>query len=170
MSSLTRSWAPRGQTPRQRSVLNHKQRLSLLGALVVSPKGQHFGLQIQTVRGTVNGLHILAFLRRLLKRLRGPIVLLWDSAGIHQRRAVLDFIAAHPRLVLVSFPKYAPELNPVEFVWTQVTTYLAGRAPRDLPELNVLLQAAIRRIRAAQWRLRACVRATPLSWRGLGVK
>jgi transposase len=169
VSSLTRSWAPRGQTPRQRSVLNHKLRLSLLGALIVSPSGQRVRLQVGTVRGNVDGLRVLAFLRRLLRRQRGPILLLWDSAGIHLRRAVLDFITDHPRLELIVFPKYAPELNPVEFGWTQVSTYLAGRAPRDLPALRVLLQAAIRRLRPHPWRLRACLRATPLCWRGTPV-
>ena len=170
MCAITRSWSPRGQTPRQRSELNHKLRFSLLGALVVSPGAQRVRLHVQTERGFVDGLTILGFLQRLLRQHRGPIVLLWDSAGVHIRRAVLDFIAAHPRLALVVFPKYAPELNPVEYLWGQVTRFLAGRAPRDLVELRTLLQAAIRRLRSAPWRLHACVRAAPLDWQGTGVK
>jgi len=105
---------------------------------MVSPSAQRVRLHVQTERGFVDGLTILGFLQRLLRQYRGPIILLWDSAGVHIRRAVLDFIATHPRLELVVFPKYAPELNPVEYLWGQVTHFLAGRAPRNLAELRTL--------------------------------
>lgn len=167
---MPRSWAPRGQTPRQRTETNHKLRLSLVGALVVSPKAQRLSLPLHTEHHTVNGDVILAFVRRLLREHRGPILLLWDSAGPHLRRTVLDFIEAHPRVELIQFPKYAPELNPVEYVWANVVQRLAGRAPRDLPELTELLRAATRRLRAKPTRLRACLRSAPLNWRGTGVK
>lgn len=137
---------------------------------MVSPNAQRVRLHVQTERGFVDGLTILGFLKRLLRQYRGPIILLWDSAGVHIRRAVLDFIAAHPRLELVVFPKYAPELNPVEYLWGQVTHYMAGRAPRDLAELRALLQGAIRHLRSAPWRRSACLRAAPLDWRGTSVK
>jgi transposase len=137
---------------------------------VVSAHAQRLRLAVHTQRGTVNGEVILVFLRRLLREQAGPLLVLWDRGGPHLRRAVLDFIEAHPRVALVMFPKYAPELNPVEYVWTQITQRLAGRAPRNLPELSALLQAATRRIRAKPTRLRACLRSAPLNWRGTGVK
>ena len=170
MCALPRSWAPRGHTPRQVSETNHKLRLSLVGALVVSPGARQVRLPLHTERHTVDGWVILAFLQRLLREHRGPLLLLWDSAGPHLRQAVRDFIEAHPRVELIMFPKYAPELNPVEYVWANVTHRLAGRAPRDLPELTALLQAATRRLRAQSKRLRACLRSAPLNWRGTGVK
>lgn len=168
--ALTRSWAPRGQTPRQRSIMTHKHRLSRRGALTVSPGAQRLRLHVQPERGVVDGLVVRAFLQRLLGLHRGPIRLAWDSAPIHLRRAVRDFAAAHPRLAAITYPKYAPELNPVEYVWAQVTPALAGSAPRDLAERRTRLQAAVRRIRSAPWRLRACLRAAPLDWRGTRVK
>ena len=127
-------------------------------------------LHTDTWRTTVDGWTVIRFLKRLLRGIRGPISLIWDSAGIHIRKIVKVFIAAHPRLTLIYLPKYAPELNPVEYVWTQVTHALAGHAPRDLPQLRTLLQAAVRRIRSTPWRLRACFRSAPLNWKGLGVK
>ena len=170
MSATTRSWAPCGQTPRQRGIITHKHRLSLLGALTVSPRAQRLGLHLRTERGVVDGLVVRAFLKQLLRQHRSPILLIWDSAPIHTRRAVCEFAARHPRLELIVFPKYAPELNPVEYVWSQIKHILAGTAPLDLAELRALLQAAIRRVRSAPRRLRVCLHTAPLNWRGTGVK
>ena len=170
VSATTRSWAPCGQTPRQRVIITHKHRLSLLGALTVSPRAQRLGLHMRTERGVVDGLVVRALLQRLLRQHRGSILLVWDSAPIHTRRAVREFAARHPRLELVGFPKYAPELNPVEYVWAHIKHALAGTAPLDLAELRALLQAAIRRVRSTPWRLRACLHAAPLNWRGTRVK
>jgi putative transposase len=170
VTALTRSWAPAGQTPRQRAIITHKYRLSLLGALTVSPRARRLGLHLRTERGVVDGLVVRAFLKRLLRQHRGPILLVWDSAPIHTRRAVREFAASHPRLEVIVFPKYAPELNPVEYVWAQIKHALAGTAPLDLAELRKLLVAATRRVRSAQWRLRACLKVAPLNWRGTSVK
>ena len=170
VSALRRSWAPRGQTPRLRTQTNHKQRLNLLGAVRLTPGGRRVHLQVKTFRHSLKGEQVLAFLQAVMAQVRGPLVVVWDNAAIHQRRLVLDFVAAHSRLSLVRLPSYAPELNPVEFVWAQLTQYLAGRAPRDVKELMRLVQAGIHRTRNSQRRLFACLHGTPLDWRGIGVK
>jgi hypothetical protein len=45
----------------------------------------------------LTGLDIQAFLRHLLRHLRGPVDLLWDRGPIHRRREVRAFLAEHPR-------------------------------------------------------------------------
>ena len=96
---------------------NHKQRLNVIGAVQLTPGGQRVHLHVQTFRHSLKGEQVLAFLKRLLAQVRGPLVLVWDNAAIHVRRLVVDFIADHPRVSLVRLPSYAPELNPVELVW-----------------------------------------------------
>ena len=121
-------------------------------------------IQVESATDNLTGEHILKFLRDLLKAIAGPIVLLWDSAPIHTRHKVQAFIAAQARLHVLSFPKYAPELNPVEFLWAQVNEHLACRAPQSIQELKALVHMAVQRSRAARWRLEACLRGAELPW------
>ena len=110
------------------------------------------------------GLDIQAFLRHLLRHLRGPIDLLWDRGPIHRRWEVRAFLIDHPRLDARYFPAYAPELNPAEYVWAQADGALANGAPDDLAELRQSLGAAIRRLRRSQDRLWSCIYASELPW------
>lgn len=121
-------------------------------------------IRIESTTENMTGEHILKFLQGLLAEIAGPIVLLWDSAPIHTRHTVQAFIAAQARLHVFSFPKYAPELNPVEFLWAQVNEYLACRAPQSLKELKSLVHAALQRSRESRWRLEACLRGAELPW------
>jgi hypothetical protein len=95
---------------------------------------------------------------------RGPILLVWDNAPIHQRKKVQDFIRHYNRLYVYNFPTCAPELNPVEFVWTQADEYLAGTAPETIGELRANVQAALQHTRVSQKRLWACLHASDLPW------
>jgi transposase len=153
-----------GQTPRLRTSLNHHDRLNLMGALSISPKGQRLRLRVRSTTDNQTGEHVLEFLRGLLVDIPGPIILVWDSAPIHTRGKVKDFIAAQSRLHVYFLPKYAPELNPVEFLWAQVSEHLACRAPQSLKELKVLVHIALQRSRTSRWRLEACLRGAELPW------
>lgn len=113
---------------------------------------------------SVTGEEVIAFLRHLLGRVRGPLLLVWDNAPIHGRLKVRQFISTQPRLHVENFPRYAPELNPVEYVWTQVVEYTAGTAPARISELRGNVQAAMRRTRRSQRRMRACLKASTLKW------
>ena len=165
VSPLKRTGAPRGQTPTVRTSLWHGERLNLLGTLQMTPRGRRLKRSVQSYRHSLTGEEIIAFLRRLLRGMRGPIVLLWDKPPIHQRQKVQTFIAQHPRLQVHNFPTSAPELNPVEFVWTQVSEYLAGMAPRNHSELRTNVSAAIARTRRSQKRLWACIAGAKLAWK-----
>lgn len=112
----------------------------------------------------ITGQQVVAFLNRLLRRVRGPIVLVWDNHPIHRRKLVQQFIAAHPRLHVFNFPPYAPELNPAEGIWTQTTVYIAGSAPHNVTELQANLRAGLRHSRRSASRLWACVHMSDLSW------
>lgn len=112
----------------------------------------------------LRGEHVILFLKQLLRRIGGPIVLVWDNHPIHQRRLVQNFIEAEPGLHVYAFPTCAPELNPMEFVWTHASHATENFAPHDLSELSSKVWSAIATVRSSKSRLSACLEATHLSW------
>ena len=160
---MARTWAPKGHTPVVR-YLYKQDRISAISALAVSPKRKRLALSLTLRTRNLTGLDVRAFLRHLLRHLRGPVVLLWDRGPIHRRREVTQWITAHPRLQVEEFPAYAPELNPAEYVWAQADRALANSAPTDLRQLNGLLRNSVRRIRGSQLLLRSCIHASDLPW------
>ncbi len=162
VSPLKGTWAPRGQTPVIRTQISHHQRINALGVLLVSPGGRCLRLFSRLQRKNINGKHVVAFLKKLLRTIKGSIVLVWDNHPIHVRKLVKAFIAQQPRLHVFYFPSYAPELNPVEGVWTQAKEATAGSAPHHLQELHRNVYAAIQHIANSPRLLRACFRIAKL--------
>lgn len=147
-----------------RTSIDHHDRLNILGALLVSPKGKKIRLTIKSYWYSLTSEEGIAFLKQLLRLVRGFIVLVWDRHPIHKRKAVQEFIQAHKRLVVFEFPVAAPELNPAEFIWTQTKEHIAGTVPHDKYELQSNVSTGIARTRASQIRLFACLRGTRLAW------
>jgi transposase len=165
VSPLKRTWAPRGQTPTIRTSIEHNERLNLIGALCVSPKQRRIKLRLQGYSTSITGDEVLLFLKDLLRSIPGPIVMIWDKHPIHGRKQVKAFLACHPRLRVYDFPTAAPELNPTEFVWTQVTEYTASTAPRNGRELRANIWAAVTRTGRSPSRLWGCIFGSDLPWK-----
>ena len=165
VSALKRSWSPRGQTPTARTSLNHRKRLNLFGALLVSPKMRRVRLTIRSYQCSLCSDHAIAFLKQLLRLVRGHIVLVWDNHKIHICAQTQEFIQKHRRLHVYCLPTCAPELNPVEFVWTQVSEHNAGFAPHDMQELCNRTRSGVSRTRSSRKRLMACLKSSGLSWK-----
>ena len=160
---MARTWAPKGSTPIVRYFYK-QDRISAISALAVSPKRRRLALYLHLRTRNLTGLDVRAFLKHLLRHLRGPVVLLWDRGTIHRRSEVKLWIKAHPRLQWEEFPAYAPELNPAEYVWNQADRALANSAPLDVLQLNGMLQNSVRRIRRSQKLLWSCIYASDLPW------
>jgi len=164
VSPLKRTWAPRGQPPTIRTSLEHNERLNLIAGLCVTPAQRKIKLHLQSHRQSISGDEVVEFLKHLLRQIHGPIVLGWDKHPIHRRRKVKDFLAHHPRIRVYEFPTSAPELNPTEFVWTQISQATAGTAPHNGAELRANVVAGIARTRRSPSRLWACIHASDLPW------
>jgi putative transposase len=54
------------------------------------------------------------------QQLHGPIVLVRHNLPTHVGRAMRQLIAARSWLTVYQLPAYAPELNPVEAVWSNL--------------------------------------------------
>lgn len=159
--TVRRTWAPRGETP----ILHHWQkhdRVSVISGLSLSPRRRHYGLYFQLHRENLRAPDACAFLRYLLRHLRGPVIVVWDNSNIHRGPIVRAFLEQHPRLRLAYFPSYAPELNPDEGVWARTKAELANGRPDDVLALLRAIIGSLTRLRRSSRRLRACVQHAAL--------
>ena len=140
-------------------------RSNLLGALLVSPSRRSLRLAVRSYPCHLCSGHAIAFLKQLLHLVRGQIVLVWDNHKIHICPQTQEFIQKHRRLRVYCFPTCAPELNPVEYVWTQVSEHNASFAPHDMQELCSRTRSGISRTRSSHRRLMACLTSSGLSWK-----
>jgi transposase len=161
---VRRSWSRRGQTPVLRQVGRNRKKVSAIAALCVSPDRRQVRRYFQLlVNKNFNSLAVLSFLRQLARHFHAPLLLLWDRARIHRdlHTAVLVDVMQWRQFY---FPPYAPELNPVEYVWG----YLKSNPLANLacPEVGLLAASSRRHTRSLQHKpdlLRSFVRRSPLS-------
>ena len=106
--------------------------------MTISPKTLRRNLYFQTlIDGTYNSARVAAFLRDLLKHLRGRIIVVWDNGRMHKGPAIRQLLKRNPRLTLEWLPPYAPELNPVEQLWSHLKFgHCANFIPDDLQHLD----------------------------------
>ena len=68
--------------------------------------------------GAIKSPQIIEFLKHLMRHISEPLLVVWDGLPSHRSQLVRDFVAAtEGALVLERLPAYAPELNPVEYLW-----------------------------------------------------
>lgn len=162
--NLQRTWARKGHTPTL-VVAGRWSKISAISAISVSPKRRRLGLYTRFYPDqNIRAADATAFLHQLARHLQGPLVLLWDSSPVHKARPLRQFLQRHPRIAAYHFPGYAPELNPDEFVWTQLKRALANCVPTDLAHLRRLLDRPLGRLRRSQRLLWSCIHASELPW------
>jgi transposase len=135
---MRRSWAPVGHTPVIGGDGGHRTKVSVIGAVSVSPVTHRLGFYFATeVDGYYTAEKVVAFLRHLLKHLRGKVVVIWDNGPNHKGPVMREFLRWNKRLRLERLPAYAPDLNPVEAVWNWLKWgRLANFVPDDLSDLD----------------------------------
>jgi transposase len=150
-----RTWAPRGQTP----ILHVKLTRDHLSAISgITLDGRLF-MRVQPV--TYDSAGVIGFLRVLLRKIRGKVLVIWDGSPIHQGQPIKDFLTrgAAKRLHLERLPGYAPDMNPDEGIWNYLKRVeLKNRCCRDLAELAAELRRAKERLRQKRHIIRSCSR------------
>ena len=150
---LVRTYAPGGQPPILRVALT-RDHLSAIGA--ITPEGRLFmQMQEQAYRAE----DVVAFLRLLLRKIPGKLLVIWDGAPIHRAKVIKEFLAAGAakRLHLERLPGYAPELNPQEGIWNWLKRReLKNLCCHDLVEVREALVRAKERLRHRRTILQAC--------------
>ena len=135
---VRRSWAKKGQTPVLESWGGHRQKVSVIGAVSISPVAGRLGAYFATdPKEFFNAQRVVDFLRDLLKHLRGKVIVVWDGGPNHRGEVIREFLRNNRRLHLERLPAYAPDLNPVELIWSWLKySKLANFVPADVDELD----------------------------------
>jgi len=146
--SIRRTWGPRGRTPILRERYAHWEHLSALGALTISPDLRRTRVFLSLSSGSVKSETVVEGLRSLRRHVRGSLLLLWDRLGVHRSRTLREHLEKQQHwLRLDWFPAYAPELNPVEYLWAWLdSTALANFCPDDTQELARQVRRGTRRL------------------------
>lgn len=112
-----RTWALRGQTPVQYCSARH-DRLSVIGALTLSPRRGRIHPYWRLYDDNIVATDVVQFLRWLHRALRNKLIVVLDRFNVH-RKAIRLLREQGARWLHVEWlPAYAPDLNPVEAMWS----------------------------------------------------
>lgn len=87
---------------------------------------------LRSITGTVDAKEVIRFLQDIKRHLRGKKLLLFmDGLPAHRAKIVQRYIQSQKSwLRVIRLPAYAPELNPIEYLWGMMKkTYLANLTP-----------------------------------------
>lgn len=161
--TVRRTWAPKGKTPVIRSTGSWKNRTAI-GMIACDRRGRKPRLFMRILRGSAKSPDFVTTLRHLRRHVRGKVFLLWDGLGGHWSKEVRRFERANRSwLTLFRFPAYAPELNPVEGVWSASKSKdFANFCPKDVRELEERIKKSRARMQRNPDLLSGCLRGSGL--------
>ena len=144
----------------------HKK-VSAIAALCVSPDKDKVRLYFRLHPGkSINTDLVFGFIKELDRQLREPAALVWDRLAAHRAKKVKDFLGENHRLNCFFLPPYAPELNPVEYLWSYLkTNNLANLAAFELDTLAATTRKNGRSLQRKEYLLRSFINHSPLSLR-----
>lgn len=96
--------------------------------------------------GTIKSPQIVDFLGHLRRQLRRKLLIIWDGLKAHRSRLVRDYVEGSQGAFRLAFlPAYAPELNPVEYVWGYCKQHEMGHfCPDDFAQLGPFARSRLR--------------------------
>jgi DDE superfamily endonuclease len=86
------TWAPKGRTPELRRVSQRRQVSTAIG-LTLSGR-----VSKRPFDPAIRGEDPVAHLRHLRRRIRGPMIIIWDRLQASRSGAVKAFLAQHPEI------------------------------------------------------------------------
>ncbi len=147
------TWAPRGETPILKVKLT-RDHLSAISGITLDGK-----LFMQVRKDAYDAEAVIGFLKALLRKMKGKILIVWDGSPIHRNKKIQAFLSAGAakRLHLERFPGYAPDLNPDEGIWQYLKRVELGNVCcSDLDQLFTELTRAKERLRHKRDIIKAC--------------
>jgi len=165
-----RTWGPRGVTPVVQVTGKGSGRISIAG-LTCYRTGERSRLIYRTMvhkgrKGEKKGFRapdFAALLDAAHQQLGAPIVLIWDNLPGHVCAAMRRLIAVRPWLRVYTLPAYAPELNPVEKVWSHLKRAIANIAFGTAAHLASLAKTRLKKMQYAHGLLDGFLQGTGLS-------
>jgi DDE superfamily endonuclease len=151
-----RTWGRRGRTPVVKVTAQGSKRVSIAALIATKPGAAgRARLIYRTHLDRGHGKHhrkgftetdYARLLDAAHQELTGPIVLVWDNLPTHASRKMRQLIAARSWLTVFQLPPYAPELNPVESVWSSMKRSLANLTKQGIDQLVVLVKTRLKRM------------------------
>lgn len=106
-----KTWAPKGRTPILQYSFNWKQLSLIAGA-------SFWRIYFRFFNGAIKAPQLVEFLKALAATIQGKLLIIWDGLPAHRSRLVRDYVESlNGRIALERLPGYAPELNPVEYLF-----------------------------------------------------
>ena len=137
-----RTWAPKGQTPVLEYNFNWKSLSAVAGLTLLN-------FYFRLYPGAVKSEQVVDFLKALTRHIQQPLIVVWDGLPAHRSRLVRDYVASLDGWIQLQYlPPYAPELNPVEYIWAYWKQHeLPNVCPKDFWTLGQEARRTLRRMR-----------------------
>jgi transposase len=99
--------------------------------------------------GAVRSPQVVDFLHALVRHIPRPLILVWDRLPAHRSRLVRDYVESLRGWIRMEYlPPYAPELNPVEYIWGHWKQHeLPNVCPKDYWQLSEAARQTLKRMR-----------------------
>jgi transposase len=151
-----RTWGRRGHTPVVAVSGKGSGRVSIAGLTCYQP-GRRSRLIYRTIvhrnrkgeRRSFSERDYIGLLDAAHQQLDAPIVVIWDNLNTHVSAAMRERIAARDWLHVIRLPAYAPDLNPVEAVWSHLKRSIGNLAVNGVDHLLAIIK---NRLKSIQYR------------------
>lgn len=164
---IRRTWAETGHTPVLKHNAKRLRKVSAIGMITISPRRRRLGCyHLLQPDVSIDETLVVAVLRQMRRHFRRPLIVLWDRLQAHRSAYLREYLAKTSDVHVEYFPPYAPELNPVEYLWTDSKTHdLAQSCPYNVEELTNNVHAALTNKSNDQHRLAGYIRKSGLPLR-----
>lgn len=99
--------------------------------------------------GAIKSPQVIDFLNALVRHIDGPLLIIWDRLSAHRSAVVRAHLAGLGGHIHIEYlPPYAPELNPVEYIWAHWKQHeLPNVCPKDFWQLGETARRTLRKMR-----------------------
>ncbi|HYV79317.1 MAG TPA: transposase [Streptosporangiaceae bacterium] len=166
-----RTWARRGTRPVVRVRGAGGGRVSIAGVACYRPGDRpHLFYALRTYRrrkGEVKGFTWIDYRDLIItvhQHLAVPLIWCWDNLNVHLAPQLADFAAENKDwLRIYRLPAYAPDMNPVEGIWSLLKRSIANFAAADLDGLVRIIKRKLKKIQYRPHLIDGCLTATGLT-------
>jgi len=158
---VRRTWAPKGERPVMYCWDRH-DRLSVIAGLTLSARRRRIGLYFAIHGQNLKTSEVEIFIRHVQRQIGRSLVVVMDRLPAH--RSAARRLAGDARFSFQWLPGYAPDLNPVEALWSRTKyTDLANYIAEDVLDLKVEAEMSLEETRGQQTLLRSFFQAARLN-------
>lgn len=151
-----RTWGRRGRTPVIPVSGKGSGRVSIAGLTCYRP-GRRSRFIYRTIvhrrrkgeRRSFSERDYISLLDAAHQQLDAPLVVIWDNLNVHISAEMQQMITARDWLHVIRLPAYAPDLNPVEAVWSHLKRSIGNLAVNGVDHLQAIIK---HRLKSIQYR------------------